>query len=726
MDPRDRLFGEIAVRLQLLTREQVNSCVKKQTGANAGRIGEIAVQLGFITAEEAELIGTHQQRILERRRAGRSPQPADPPPRAGAREEQRVATPDPRAASGRPGAVGTAPKRKAQQWEAAPAPAPANLPPTAGDAIARGQAAIPAPAAPMELADTRPDPLPEEEPPGMALADTAPGDDEEAERGAAEKKKRKADRWAQASVPQPTAARPHAGGAAGGTMLGAGLPLAQAPTSAPPAAAGDAELDAFPGAAGAARVDVGQLEDRRPPLRSATPEPVPATQPTQPAAAPQPVAMGGTMLGTAPEAQQLAAQAMAAAAQAAGMSAEQAQQVLGKAGGTMFGGFAGHAPAPVAVPTPAQAAAPMLTTPPPRAAEQRPATSSPAAQTYLGKALTMAMQQGASDLHAHSGAPIMLRIDGVLRPLGGGAMAAEAAEKVIAEVMTDDQWKRLRKRGEVDFAHAIAGIGRFRVNVYRQQRGLDVVFRLIAEAPPGLQQLGLPARLAQLCDHRTGMVLCTGPSGCGKSTTLASLLNVLVQQRPDHILTVEDPIEYVFPPGQALVNQRQVGDHTGSFARALRAALREDPDIIAITELRDRETVGLAISAAETGHLVLGTLHTGNAGQTISRIINTFPAEEREQIRSMLAESLRAVVSQRLVPMATGRGRVPAIELLMVNTAVANLIRDGKTHQLPSVMQTGKAAGMITLDDSLAELVSAGTVTTEAARKLAMRKERFK
>jgi len=338
----------------------------------------------------------------------------------------------------------------------------------------------------------------------------------------------------------------------------------------------------------------------------------------------------------------------------------------------------------------------------------------------------MAMRQGASDLHAHSGAPIMLRVDGELRALGGGPIAPEAAERVIAEVMTDEQWALLRDRGEVDFAYAIDGVGRFRVNVYRQQRGLDAVFRLIPLVPPTLDQLGLPARLGTLCDFRTGMVLCTGPAGCGKSTTLAALLNLLVQTRPDHILTVEDPIEYVFPPGAALVNQRQVRDHTGSFARALRAALREDPDIIAITELRDRETVSLAISAAETGHLVLGTLHTENAGQTISRMINTFPADEREQIRAMLSESLRAVISQRLVPLAAGRGRVPALELLMVNTAVSNVIRDDKPHQLPSVMQTGKAAGMITLDDSLAGLLGSGAITKECAHKFAVRKERFK
>jgi twitching motility protein PilT len=404
----------------------------------------------------------------------------------------------------------------------------------------------------------------------------------------------------------------------------------------------------------------------------------------------------------------------------------------GAAGGTVFG--VGGVPVPTGVPqhlpaAPAPPPAPearIPSAPPPKAADVRPTGSSATgAQTYLGQALAMAVQHGASDLHAHSGAPLMVRVDGTLHPLGDSALASEAAEKVIAEVMTDDQWGVLRERGEVDFAYELRGLGRFRVNVYRQQRGLDVVFRIVPPQPPTLQQLGLPETLARLVDYRTGMVLCTGPAGCGKSTTLAALLNLLVQSRPDHILTVEDPIEYVFPPGAALVNQRQVRDHTSSFSRALRAALREDPDIIAITELRDRETMSLAISAAETGHLVLGTLHTGNAGQTINRIVNAFPADEQEQIRAMLAESLRAVVSQRLVPMATGRGRAPAIEMLMVNTAVANIIRDDKTHQLPSVMQTGRAAGMRTLDDSLAELVQSGTVDKEQARRFAVKKERF-
>jgi twitching motility protein PilT len=348
------------------------------------------------------------------------------------------------------------------------------------------------------------------------------------------------------------------------------------------------------------------------------------------------------------------------------------------------------------------------------------------ASSYLGRALALALQKGASDLHAHSGAPILIRIDGTLRPLSGNdPLTPSAADKVIAEVMGEAQKATLAAKGEVDFACEVPGVARMRVNVYRQQRGTDAVFRLVPRDAPTLDQLGLPARLGRLTDFRTGMVLCTGPAGSGKSTTLAALVSGLAQSRADHILTIEDPVEFVYPPGKALVNQRQLREHTSSFARALRAALREDPDVIVITELRDRDTISLAISAAETGHLVLGTLTTGNASQTISRIVSSFSAEEQEQMRVMLAESLRAVISQRLVPKAKGGGRVPAVELLMVNTAVSNLIREDKTHQLPSVMQTGKAAGMMTLDDSLDDLVRAGTITAESARRYAVRKERF-
>lgn len=348
-------------------------------------------------------------------------------------------------------------------------------------------------------------------------------------------------------------------------------------------------------------------------------------------------------------------------------------------------------------------------------------------EPFLVRALGYAVKKGASDLHLHSGAPLLARIHGRLGPLKGDQIiTAEEAEHFIAEVLSDANWQLLADRGEVDFAFALKGLGRFRVNAYRQQRGLDIVFRIIPEEVPTIAELGLPETISKLVDYRTGLVLCTGPSGCGKSTTLASLLRHLIDTREEHVLTIENPIEHVFKEKCSIVNQRQVGDHTSSFARALRAALREDPDVIAITEMRDKESIGLALSAAETGHLVLGTLHTGNAGQTISRIVNTFEAEEQAHIRTQLSESLRAVVSQRLVPKADGTGRALAWELLICNTAVANMIRDDKMFQINSIMQTGRAAGMVTLDDSLADLVARNVVTKDEARRFAEAKDRFR
>ena len=346
---------------------------------------------------------------------------------------------------------------------------------------------------------------------------------------------------------------------------------------------------------------------------------------------------------------------------------------------------------------------------------------------YLLRALRFAVQHNASDLHFHAGLPLMARAAGKLMPFQGHKpLSRPAAEKAIAQVLTDEQWDRLALDGEVDFPLELPTIGRFRANAYRQHRGPDIVFRILPPDPPTLEQLGLPASLARLVDFRTGLILCTGPAGCGKSTTLAALLNVVVKTRKEHVLTIENPVEYVYRGGESVVTQRQVGSHTKSFARGLRAALREDPDVIAITELRDRETMSLALTAAETGHLVLGTLHTSNAGQTIGRIINAFPAEEQAQIRATLSESLRAVVSQRLVARADGQGRVVALEVLIANIAVQNLIREEREYQVGSVMVTGKSQGMLVLDDSLADLVQSGTIDKAQARRFAENKERFK
>ena len=343
----------------------------------------------------------------------------------------------------------------------------------------------------------------------------------------------------------------------------------------------------------------------------------------------------------------------------------------------------------------------------------------------LDRLLAHTLRSGASDLHVHSGAAVKLRTHGQLADLAPEPVDAQTAERLVLEILEPEQAAILREKGQVDFAYELADVGRFRGSAYRQQRGMDAVFRAIPPRPPTLEELGLPSSLARFANFHQGMVLLTGPAGCGKSSTLAALLNIINGERRDHIITIEDPIEYIHPSQQCVVNQRQVGPHTSSFARALRGALREDPDVIAIGELRDLETISLALTAAETGHLVLATLHTNNAIRTINRILGVFPPSQQDQIRTMVSESLRAVVSQRLVPRADGDGRVPALEVLVVNKAVGNLIRENKTFQVKSVLQTGAAHGMCLLDASLADLVKKGFITREEAMKQADEPQKF-
>ncbi|MBZ0111756.1 MAG: type IV pilus twitching motility protein PilT [Thermoanaerobaculia bacterium] len=329
--------------------------------------------------------------------------------------------------------------------------------------------------------------------------------------------------------------------------------------------------------------------------------------------------------------------------------------------------------------------------------------------------LTYAAAVGASDLHIHAGSPLRIRLHGALGPLGDESLSPSASQLLIDRVLTPEQRQQLSTNGELDFSYTLPGVARYRANAYKQQHGLDAVFRVIPPQPPTLTQLGLPQDLARFCNHHQGLVLITGPSGCGKSSTLAGLVRILNEERRDHLITIEDPVEHIHSSLRSVVNQRQVGVHTESFSRALRAALREDPDVIALGELRDLETIGLALTAAETGHLVLATLHTTNAIATINRVIGVFPPDQQNQIRTMVSESLRAVISQRLVPRADGTGRVPALEVLVGNRAVGNLIRDSKTFQIRSIMQTGTSAGMRLLDVSLKELVDSGVITRETA-----------
>ncbi|MEE8579950.1 MAG: type IV pilus twitching motility protein PilT [Myxococcota bacterium] len=329
--------------------------------------------------------------------------------------------------------------------------------------------------------------------------------------------------------------------------------------------------------------------------------------------------------------------------------------------------------------------------------------------------LRQAVAAGASDVHIHSGACRKIRVHGELKEVDSTPLTSEQAERQVLAALSQEEQTHLARYGELDLCYSVAGVGRFRTNVYRQQRGFDAVFRAIPAEPPSLDELGLPNSLAKFTNYHQGMVLITGPAGCGKSSTLAALTNLINEEREEHILTIEDPIEYLHPSKRCLVNQRHAGRDTASFARALRGALREDPDVIVIGELRDLETISLAMTAAETGHFVLATLHTNNAVRTINRMIGAFPSNQQDQVRTMLSESLRAVVSQRLVPRKDGTGRVPALEILVISKAIGNMIRDQKTVQIRSSIQTGKTQGMMLLEQSLSELVREGIVSREEA-----------
>ena len=318
-------------------------------------------------------------------------------------------------------------------------------------------------------------------------------------------------------------------------------------------------------------------------------------------------------------------------------------------------------------------------------------------------------EKGASDLHLSTGQPPLFRLHGDLARSGHPALGAAEVTALVHEIMSDAQRKTLETEHEVDFACELAGHGRFRVNVFVHSRGPGAVMRTIPTTIPSLEAMQLPPVLKELCTRERGLVLVTGPTGSGKSTTLAAMLDVINATWDAHILTVEDPIEFVHPPKRCLVNQRELGPHTHSFSNALRSALREDPDVILIGEMRDLETISLALTAAETGHLVFGTLHTSSAPKTIDRIIDVFPAAQQGQIRTMLSESLEAVVAQTLVK-KKGGGRVAACEILMGAPAVRNLIREGKLHQIPSMMQTGQRIGMQTLDMAYADLLKRGLI----------------
>jgi twitching motility protein PilT len=329
--------------------------------------------------------------------------------------------------------------------------------------------------------------------------------------------------------------------------------------------------------------------------------------------------------------------------------------------------------------------------------------------------LRFTVEQGASDLHLSAGQPPLLRVHGDLRRVDIPALSHDDVQRLVHEVMTAEHRRVFEEKLELDFAFMLDPTLRFRVNAFMQSRGPGAVFRAISSRIPSFAELGLPDVLRQFSEMEKGLVLVTGPTGSGKSTTLAAMIDHINGTQPGHLLTLEDPIEFVHAPKRCLVNQREVGSQTHSFAAALRSALREDPDVILVGELRDLETTALAMTAAETGHLVLATMHTSSAPKTVDRIIDIYPAEQHGQIRAMMSESLIGVVSQMLVK-KRGGGRVAALEILVGTPAVRNLIREGKTHQIPSSMQVSGKSGMQTMEAALVGLVTRGVVDLAEAR----------
>lgn len=329
--------------------------------------------------------------------------------------------------------------------------------------------------------------------------------------------------------------------------------------------------------------------------------------------------------------------------------------------------------------------------------------------------LKLGQEFDCSDIHLAVNCRPTWRRYGQLLPIWEEApkLSAGDTETLVRSFLKEREWNRLQERGDVDFAYA-NDMGRYRASVVKQRLGYDLCFRIINTKVRTMEEIGLPTEyIVPLTRYTNGLILVTGSVGSGKSTTLASITDFINQDREDHIITLEDPIEYVIESKKCHVNQREVHKHTESFARALRGALREDPDIIMVGEMRDLETISLALTAAETGHLVLGTLHTGSAARTLDRILDVFPVDQRDQIRIMVSESLRGIISQQLVPRADGRGRALAIEMLVNTAAIANSIREGKTFMIPGSIQTGKAQGMILMDDSLRALYNAKIITAE-------------
>lgn len=344
----------------------------------------------------------------------------------------------------------------------------------------------------------------------------------------------------------------------------------------------------------------------------------------------------------------------------------------------------------------------------------------------LDKIFAKAAELNASDIHIVSDEPIVFRLMGRLRKLKIPALPRQQCREMISELLDPEQKAILEQHLQIDFVYELEGIGRFRGSAMEHQRGMSAVFRIIPPRIPTLQELGMPTTIQRILDEHQGLILVTGTTGHGKSTTLAAMVDYINTNRPHHILTIEDPIEFIHPFKKGVVNQRQLGGSTHSYANALRGALRQDPDVIVIGELRDLETISLAITAAETGHLVICTLSTSSAAKTVDRIIDSFPPKEQNQVRTMLSEALKAVVTQRLIPGADGARMELALEILIGTTAMGNLIRDAKTFQISSIMQTGKGVGMQLMDDSLMALLMDKRISAAEAMANAAQPAKFK
>jgi len=351
-------------------------------------------------------------------------------------------------------------------------------------------------------------------------------------------------------------------------------------------------------------------------------------------------------------------------------------------------------------------------------------SAKPIEDVHLDDLLREGCERGSSDLHLTVGLPPVVRVDGSLAYLSYQPLSPTETQRLVYDILTNDQVQHFESVRELDFSYGVKGVGRFRVNVYKQRGSVGVALRTIPDRIPTFEQLNLPAILRDLTRKHSGLILVTGPTGSGKSTTIACMIDTINSERPVHIMTMEDPIEYLHRHKRGMINQRELNTDTDSFANALRAVLREDPDVIVIGEMRDLETIQAALTMAETGHLVFGTLHTRNAPQTVDRVIDVFPPHQQEQIRVQLSNSLEAVVAQQLLP-RIGGGRIATLEIMVATAAVRNLIREGKSHQLYSAIETGAQYGMQTMDKVLADTHRNGKVTLEEAQARSIDRENF-